>query len=73
MFSQTAGTVTGETLAFDMNRNPATRINVDTNWLIYQLTYCMYVENGHGVSSTQTFKIKLKCGSDYTVTLPTEM
>jgi hypothetical protein len=56
-----------------MNINPADRLNAMTDPVIHTYTRCLYTENGHGVSKTRTFTIRLQCNSNYAVTLPTEM
>ena len=72
-FWQTSGTTNGTSLGFTMNINPSDRLNTMTNYIIHEYTRCIYTENGHGVSNTETFKVRLKCNSNYAVTLPTEM
>ena len=56
-----------------MNINPADRLNAMSNYIIHEYSRCIYTENGHGVSNTRNIKIRLKCNSNYAVTLPTEM
>ena len=72
-FYQSAGTSNRTNVAFVMNINPADRLNTMTDPIIHEYQRCLFTENGHGVTNTRTFRLRLKCNSNYAVTLPAQM